>query len=136
MSEKTPVPEQQEWHSEPFILIAAYENEEEALALADLLTENDIPCTLRNAYSNMIFGRFVDIGGVRVEAPQSYATAIEQLLSEKGFQLPNNMDLPIGKLSRWLQRGATQDKRKRQWVLTLILLLFLILMLGALFFLN
>lgn len=114
--------------------LAIYSVEEEALPLIHLLGENNIPCSLRNSYTNRLYGWLVDMGGVRIEVFASDLPKINELLEQEHFELPNPEELSVGQARGLMQRLPFPKKWSIETRL-LVFIFFLALVLALLLFL-
>jgi hypothetical protein len=112
------------------VLVASFSEERDALAVAEILVQHEIPCSLRNYYSNLIMGKMVDVGGVRIEIPEIYVSRVEELVEKGELVLPGEEGLPTEQISRWLSWLLAPEHRKRkQTILTLLLFIILVILL-------
>lgn len=112
------------------VLVASFSEERDALAVAEILAQHEIPCSLRNYYSNLIMGKMVDVGGVRVEIPETYVPQVGELVEKGELVLPGEGGLPTERISRWLSWLLAPEHRKRkQAILTLLLFVMLVVLL-------
>lgn len=112
------------------VLVASFSEERDALAVAEILAQHEIPCSLRNYYSNLIMGKMVDVGGVRIEIPEIYVSRVEELVEKGELVLPGEKGLPTEQISRWLSWLLAPEHRKRkQTILTLLLFIILVILL-------
>lgn len=86
------------------VLLASFQRNEDAKRVIMALESCDIPCYLRNEYSNNVLGSFVDIGGYRIEIPQSSVPEALAILQASGIALPDETDSTVGAISRMADR--------------------------------
>lgn len=110
------------------VQLASYQVEEEALELLDLLSEHNIPATIRNSYSARMLSAFVDVGGFIVEVPERARPQIQELIDSGILILPDESDEPTTRLTLWVTRLTLPA----QWSLEkrLTMLLFLLVAIG------
>lgn len=107
------------------VQLASYQVEEEALDLLDLLSDHDIPATIRNSYSARLLSSFIDIGGFIVEVPESARPQIQELIESGEFILPDESDEPTTRLTQWVSKLPLPDQWSLEKRLTMLLLLLI-----------
>ena len=107
------------------VQLASYQVEEEALDLLDLLSDHDIPATIRNSYSARLLSSFIDIGGFIVEVPESARPQIQELIESGELILPDESDEPTTRLTQWVSKLPLPDQWSLEKRLTMLLLLLI-----------
>jgi hypothetical protein len=123
--------------TDKIVEIARFQYSSEAYTLMALLQSEGIDCYLRNEYSSQLLAGYVDMGGVRVEIPESQVAHALEVMQAGGYELPDE-DEEVARLQA-IAGWARQLPFLRKLPLEAqILLLFLLLAIsiGLLIFLG
>lgn len=112
--------------------IARFTYPTEAQTLMALLRSVGIECFLRNEYSSQVMAGYVDIGGARVEIPESDVPLALEVMKKGGYVIPeeNEEDKEIVEIGGWARRIPFLKKYplEKQFIILFILIaLFLAL---------
>ncbi|GAD07062.1 putative signal transducing protein [Porphyromonas crevioricanis] len=116
---------------ERMLLLASYQEFEEAEYLLSLLSRHGVRAYLRNEFSNRMLSPMVDIGGYRVEIAELDVEKALQILEEEGYSLPDETESNIGTIASLADKLPFFRKKNlefRLWALLLSTILFLALL--------
>lgn len=121
--------------------IARFTYPAEAQTLMALLRAVGIECFLRNEYSSQIMAGYVDIGGARVEIPESDVPLALEVMKKEGYDIPeeNEETAEILEIGGWARHIPFLKKYplEKQFILLFVLIaLFLALFITLGYFLS
>lgn len=121
--------------------IARFTYPAEAQTLMALLRAVGIECFLRNEYSSQIMAGYVDIGGARVEIPESDVPLALEVMKKEGYDIPEEDEetaeiLEIGGWARHIPFLKKYPLEKQFILLFVLITLFLALFITLGYFLS
>ncbi|MFC4666066.1 putative signal transducing protein [Falsiporphyromonas endometrii] len=126
-------------NQEEMVLLASYQQFEDAKNLIDFLADNGITAYMRNEFSNRMMGSLVDVGGYRVEISNHDEEEALRVLDENHISLPNDLDSDIGKIASLADRlpfFRNKPLEYRLWAMLGLLIVFLGLLALILYLLS
>lgn len=112
--------------------IARFTYPAEAQTLMALLRSVGIECFLRNEYSSQVMAGYVDIGGARVEIPESDVPLALEVMKKGGYEIPEENEeaeeiVEIGGWARHIPFLKKYPLEKQFIILFILIAVFLAL---------